>query len=62
MYNPETKRYHIFRDVKWLNRMYFKDVRFYNSENLNKLKAGKSVSLKSQKSNGNSGNITDDDD
>ena len=62
MYNPQTNRCHITRDVKWLKRMYFKDVRFYNNENLNKLKAGKSVSQTAQETSENYGDITEDDD
>ena len=42
MYNPQTDRYHITRDVKRLNRRCFKHVRFHTKEDLIKLKAGKS--------------------
>ena len=42
MYNPKTNRYHITRDVKWLDSIYFKNARFYNTEDLLNLKAGKS--------------------
>ena len=34
MYNPITKGIHQSRDIKWLNRMYFKSVRFHNTEDL----------------------------
>ena len=43
MYNPLTRKYHISRDVKLWNRMYFKNVRFHNTEDLIKLKAGESI-------------------
>ena len=44
MYNPLTGKYHISRDIKWLNKMYFKDVRFHNTEDLLKLKQGRVIS------------------
>ena len=47
MYNPLTGKYHISRDIKWLNRIYFKGVRFHNTEDLLRLKAGKSDKQKS---------------
>ena len=43
MFNPKTGRVHITRDIKWLNRMYFKIVRFHTAENLIKLEAGKGI-------------------
>ena len=59
MYNPLTKRFHITRDVKWLDRMYFKDVRFHTTANLTKLKAGKSDMMKSTP---NFNNFSDEED
>ena len=42
MYNPQTGRNHINKGIKWLSTMYFKNVRLHNTEDLIKLKAGKS--------------------
>ena len=44
MYNPETSKIHLTRDIKWLNRMYFKSARFHTAENLLTIKAGKECS------------------
>ena len=43
MFNPKTNRVHITRDIKWLNRMYFKNVRFHRAENLLSLEARKGM-------------------
>ena len=43
MYNPDTSRNHTTRDVKWLGRMYYKNLRFHTSENLRSLESGKGV-------------------
>ena len=41
MYSPDTSRIHTARDVKWLNRLYYKNMRFYTSEDLKTLESGK---------------------
>lgn len=41
MYNHETSKVHLTRDIKWLNRMYFKRARFHTAENLLTIKARK---------------------
>ena len=41
MYNPDTSRIHTTRDVKWLGRVYYKNLRFHTSKNLRSLESGK---------------------
>ena len=42
MYNPATSRIHTSRDVKWLGRMYYNNVRFQNPES-STLESGEGV-------------------
>ena len=34
MYNPDTSRIHTTRDLKLLNRMYYKNMRFQTNEDI----------------------------
>ena len=42
MWDPTTSQIHTSRDMKWLNRMYFTNKRFFNNDNTANSEAGKS--------------------